>query len=931
MNYILKRLCALIVILGMIPPAILGGEVMEVSRILCNGKQDPSGIDCRRISFSWVMRSPGRNQSQTAYEMSIGRRIRDLLEGRSLTWSSGKVPGSGSVLVPYRGPELESGSVYYWRVRVWDQDGRPSAWSSPGNFITGLPRDMDWENAAWIGFEELPDSLRLVPGKHGNGDNLGPVAVRRPVVPLFRKSFRVDKKVEHALIYVCGLGQYELFLNGRRVGDDFLSPGWTNYDRTCLYDTYDVTDQLRGGENALGVIVGNGFFNINREQYRKLVIAYGMPKLICMMKIGFGDGSSQHVITNSTWMTAPSPITYASIYGGESYDARLEQPGWASPGFDDGSWIPALYVRPPKGKLLPESAHPLKIIERIGSARILTPGKGASVYDFGQNASGIVELKVKGARGQQIVLAPGELLGKDSLVNQDASGKPYRWVYTLKGDSVETWNPRFTYYGFRYVQVEHALPAEAPAGEDLPRILGLELLHTRNSAPECGSFHCSDDLFTRTFSLIRWAIRSNLASVLTDCPHREKLGWLEQTHLMGGAIHYNYDISLLYRKMVRDMIDSQLENGLVPDIAPEFVPFEGGFRDSPEWGSAAVIMPYFLHLWYGDREILEEAYPMMKRYVGYLGLKAQGYILSHGLGDWYDLGPGFPGEAQLTPVALTATAFYYYDAKLLAAAARILNDTAGNRVYERLSEQVRSAFNRKFFDERTKVYSTGSQTAYAIALSMGIVEERERDSVVENLAASIRANGNALTSGDVGFHFLIDALARYAPGIIVDMNSREDVPGYGYQLRMGATALTESWKALPEVSNNHLMLGHIMEWFYGGLAGIRQAEDSKAYEKIIIAPSPVGNISWAKAQFISPHGPITSDWKILGHTFRLIVDIPVNTRAEIRLPVTGGAEAVREKTVLISRVRGLRVKNQTGSQVTIETGSGHYEFEGERK
>ncbi|HYH57247.1 MAG TPA: family 78 glycoside hydrolase catalytic domain, partial [Anseongella sp.] len=403
----------------------------------------------------------------------------------------------------------------------------------------------------------------------------------------------------------------------------------------------------------------------------------------------------------------------------------------------------------------------------------------------GQNASGIVRLRVKGARGDTIRITPAELLDEAGLPTQRASGGPYYYEYVLKGNGVEEWTPRFTYYGFRYALVEGALPASREPGspregretaasvQGSPELLSLQLLHTRNGAPAAGTFACSSPLFNQIYELINWAIRSNLASVTTDCPHREKLGWLEQTHLVGGSIKYNYDILHLYGKIVDDMMEAQLPNGLVPDIAPEYVPFEGGFRDSPEWGSASVIIPWYLYQWYGDKEVLKKAYGMMQDYLAYLGTRAEGHILSHGLGDWFDLGPKPPGPSQLTPLPLTATAIYYYDSDIMSRIAGILGYVEDAAMYRKLAAGIKTAFNREFFEPSTGVYATGSQTSFAMPLFTGLVEEQHRARVFRNLVDSIQANDKALTAGDIGFRYLVRVLEEGgAAQLLYEMNNR---------------------------------------------------------------------------------------------------------------------------------------------------------------
>lgn len=900
---------------------------IRVSNLTCEGRPAAAGVSIDRPVFGWELEAEARGVSQRACRILLATSPQLLAPGRADVWDSGRLATSESQFVAYRGKRLDPGRIYFWKVGVRGNKSRTFAWSDAARFSTGLASSDDWSGARWIGFEELPETMKIVPGVHGNGDELGDKGLKRAVVPSFRRSFNVaNELVERALVFVSGLGQYELRLNGRRVGDAFLSPGWTDYRRTCLYDTYDVTELLEPGTNAVAAIVGPGFFNVNRERYRKLVIAYGLPMLIVKLDIHYASGRRETVVSGPDWRTAPSAITFSSIYGGEDHDARLEQPGWDGPGFDDSSWKNATAVAGPGGRLEPERDGPLKVMAEIPAKAVKSPRPGSFVYDFGQNASGIVALKVRGPRGATVVISPGELLDDRGLVDQSMSGSPYALTYTLKGEGEETWSPRFTYYGFRYAQVEGAVPEGAAGSDGAPRVVALTMLHTRNAASSAGSFSCSKELFNRTFTLIDWAIRSNLASVPTDCPHREKLGWLEQTHLMGGSIQYNYRILTLYRKLVEDMMEAQLADGLVPDIAPEYVPFVGGFRDSPEWGSAAVILPWKLYEWYGDRETMASAYPMMKQYVDYLATKADGHILSHGLGDWYDLGPKFPGEAQLTPKALTATAMYYRDLDLLARMAAQLGKAGDAASLARRAEDVRKAFNAKFYDAAAKVYSTGSQTAFAMPLHFGMVEEGERPDVFRNLVRSIREGGGALTAGDVGFDYLLKALEEGgASDLIYEMNAREDVPGYGFQLAKGATALTESWAARREVSNNHMMLGHLMEWFYSGLAGIRQAEGSNGFATIEIKPHPVGDVTWVKARYRSIRGEIVSDWRIENGRFHADVTIPANARALIKVPAASGA-AVTEGGLPAARAAGVAFIGMEKGRAVFAVGSGTYHF-----
>jgi hypothetical protein len=887
---------------------------LQFRQTQCNSRTQPINVEPGPIRFSWTLEQSARNLEQTAYQLVMATSIANLEAGRYDIWNTGKTYSKEYHPVNYPGQRIQSNTRYFWKLRVWDNQGLASNWSTPQSFQTSLWEKKDWKGAAWIGYEQLPDSERVVPGIHEpDARKMGAKLLKRSIVPQFRKSFQLKQSPSSAYLYVSGLGQYEMTINGKKPGEGFLTPGWSLYGKTCFYNCFDVTKSVALGENVLAATVGNGFFYINRERYFKLVTAWGYPMLITRLQLNYPDGSSENIVSDASWETRASPIIFSSIYGGEDYDARLEQKGWNLSGFKDSGWKNALLVKEPEGILRAEQDYPVAIQQRYTNPSIRPLKKNAYLYDFKQNTSGILSIRLKGKKGQKIRLIPAELLYGDTAVNQNASGKPYWYEYTLGSDEEESWQPQFTYYGFRYVQVEGARPESSPlteaADSALPVVNALTLLHNRNASPETGTFSSSNPLMNRTYELIKRAIESNLQSVVTDCPHREKLGWLEQDFLMGNSIHYNFDIQSLYEALVRHMMDSQLENGLVPDIAPEYVPFGGGFRDSPEWGSASIQLPWLVYQWYDDVQLMEKAWPMMEKYMRYLGGKANGFILSHGLGDWYDLGPRFPGEAQLTPKSLTATAIYYQDLKLMAAMASVLLKKSEAASYQARAEEVRQAFNAKFFDAARGVYSTGSQTAMAMPLCFGMVEPAYQRKVVSNLIDSIKSNGKALTAGDVGYHYLVEALTRFgASELLYEMNNRDDVPGYGFQLRNGATALTESWPALPSVSNNHLMLGHLMEWFFAGLGGINQKEGSTGFRHLLINPQPVGDLTWVNSSFMTPQGLVKSEWKRSGAELELKLQIPMNSKADLVLPMKMGQRMYlngKELKIIVADGRGV--------------------------
>ena len=899
---------------------ISGMNIVETS---CDFKQSPLGIS-NNPHFGWVIASTNRSELQTAYRIIVYMNS-SATETRGEIWDSEKVMSDQSINVGYKGKKLEAGTRYYWKAKVWDKNGVESKWSTEASFVTALFDSEDWARARWIAYEEMPDSLILVPGIAPWGKKVKNIARRRPIVPMFRKEFSIHKKIKSAFIFVSGLGQYKAYINGKKTSDDFLSPGWTHYQKTCQYNIYDITNELTTGSNTVGILVGNGFHNINNERYTKLLITYGMPMVIAKIQISYTDGSTENIVTGNDWKTSPSPITYSSIYGGEDDDARLEQPGWNKSGFDASAWSNALLAKEPGGTLIPETTYPVRVMETFKPNKVIQLNADTFLFDFGQNASGIIQIKVKGNKGDTIKIIPAELISANNKVNQNATGKPHYYVYVLKGQGEETWQPEFTYYGFRYVQITGALTSNYHLDSKKPELLEIKHLHTYNSTPHLGEFTCSNQLFNRIDTLIRYAIQSNFQSVITDCPHREKLGWLEQTYLMGASIEYNYQTYQIYRKLVRDMMDRQRKEGLIASIAPEFVNFGGDFTDSPDWGSAMVILPYLIYKWYGDVSTINEAWEAMVNYVKYLDSKATNSILSYGLGDWYDLGPKHPGYAQLSPKATTATAIYFYDYKVLAEMASVLGKKEEASTFTEKANEIKNAYNKQLFNEVKKVYANGSQTSMAMPLCVGLVDEPFQKDVLKNLIDSIRAGNKAVTAGDIGYHYLVEALTKYGQSqLVYEMNNRDDVPGYGYQLKKGATALTESWQALRGVSNNHLMLGHIMQWFYEGLGGINQTETSIAYKNISICPQFVGDINEVKASYKCPYGLIRCEWKKQDTRIELKVTIPANTAAVVKLP--NNMVSVTESGKALNKAAGVSKYGMEHDQYLVNIGSGDYVF-----
>ena len=896
-------------------------QTLKVQELRCAYLQNPIAIDHAKPMLHWKLISNQRGVMQTAYQILVSDDSLSLLKDQGNIWHTGWVNSSQSIQIAYAGKALVAAKKYYWKVQVKDNKGNTSAWSAMANWRMGLMQKEDWKNAQWMAYALLPDSSKIVPALHGNGKKAwGP---GKDVLPLFRKSFAVNKKLKEATLFVSGLGHFEMSLNGKKIGDHFLDPGWTQYSKHALYVGFDLTSLLKNGENCLGAELGNGFYYQPRERYRKLTGAYGYPKMICRLAIVYADGSTENIVSDQSWKTAPSPTYFSSIYGGEDYDANLEQTGWNQPGFEDLHWKEVVLTDGPA--LEAQMAEPLKIRKTFSSLSVRSLGNQSLVYDLGQNMSGIPQIRVQGRKGDTLKIYTAELLNDDGTVNQKATGSPSYYSYVLKGNGIESWQPKFTYYGFRYVQIQRAVQPGEPNPAHLPVVLELKGLHTSNSARLVGNFKSSNELFNQTNQLIDWAIKSNMASVFTDCPHREKLGWLEEAHLVGASVKFEYDIASLCRKIVKDMQVAQTAEGLIPDIAPEYVQFEQGFRDSPEWGSNAILLPWYLYQWYGDKQVLEESYEMMQRYLAYLDRKTNQHILSHGLGDWFDLGPQRPGESQLTPKGVTATAIFYHDLDIMTQIAQLLGKTKDQERYQELGAAVKKAFNQTYYQEASGQYATGSQTANAMALYMNLVEPANRSRVLNNLVQDLTNRQYAITAGDIGYRYLLKVLDQEGRSdLIFAMNNRSDVPGYGYQLSKGATALTESWQALPNVSNNHFMLGHIMEWFYEGLGGISQKADAVGFGQVLIRPQVVGNIKQVAVSYGSMQGLIKSTWKN-EKGFELDLEIPANSTAQVEIPANL-QDKVFESAKLIGQDASIKIVERKDHLLVLSIGSGSYHF-----
>lgn len=880
---------------------------LTVTRLTCNyqgvpvtaddgGSIDQTAITTGGIRLGWQMTADANGERQSAYEITICENVTN-----KKVYTTGKVKSSQSQLVNV--PALKPNTHgYYWQVRVWNEKGEASDLSKKQK-IRVVPEKID---AEWIGAITRKDA-KLPYGRFPNSvfkkdsfktkwadvDTLSAKSI------ILRKDFDTGRKrITDAVVYVCGLGHYRLNINGATVGDAEFAPVWSEYDKTVYYNVFDVTDLITAGGNAVSVLLGNGMFNVQRMgRYSKLQTSFGPPQMLLRLEINYADGTQQVIKSGGDWKYSLSPITFNSIYGGESYDARLEQQGCCKAGFDDSGWRNAVVTEGPKGRLTPQTVQPVRIMERYGikswkpipADSLASASKSTKreihpsvfVADMGQNLAGFPEITVSGKRGQKVTLIVAEKLTRQGACDQRQTGRQHYYEYTLKGDGTdETWHPHFSYYGFRYIQVEGAVLEGQPNPDELPVLKRLNSCFIYNSAEEVSSFECSNPLFTDTHRLIERAERSNMQGVLTDCPHREKLGWLEQDHLCGPSLLYNYDMTRYAPKVIRDITDTQKADGMVPTTAPQYISFGNLFDDSPEWGSTLVILPFMYYDQYGDSTLITDNYEPMRRYVDYLTTRADNGIVSHGLGDWYDYGPWRAGFSKNTPVPLVATAHYIFDLQLLVRAARMTGRTADAEKYSVMLDKTVESFNREFFKPDSCTYGTGSQTSNALPLYLGLTGGNKQG-VLASLVNDIKEHGTRLTTGDVGNRYLFQTLAQNGLNeLLYTMLNHYETPGYGFQLRHGATTLTEQWDPNQGSSLNHFMMGQIDEWLFKTLAGIQNQPGTHGLRHLLIQPTLVGDLQYVKASTHSLYGKISVDCTRTS----LTVEIPVGSDATVVLP-----------------------------------------------
>jgi len=871
-------------------------------------KENPLGIDSRQPRLSWQLQGEGRGIEQSAYQVRVAQSDQELRAGRPLIWDSGRVNSDESVHRPYDGPPLQPGRRYYWQVRVWDEKSTASDWSAPAYWEMGLLQPADW-HADWI-----EPAL--------NDTSSGPA-------PMLRREFKVSGAILRARAYVTSHGLYELHLNGHRVGDQLFTPGWTSYEKRIQYQTYDVTDLVKTGANAVGIVLGSGWYRFKgRRIYGDHLAA------LVQINITYKDGHEEVVRTDQNWKSATGPILMSEIYDGETYDARLEKAGWTMPGYDDAQWAGVTTANFRKDDLFAPAGPPVRRIEEIKPLKIIKTPAGVTVVDMGQNMVGWVRLNVQGPAGTTVILRYAEVLDQqgnfytENLRNAKATVR-----YTLQGGLPETFEPHFTFQGFRYVAVD------GYPGELTPNSLTGVVIHSE-MAP-ASDFETSSKLINQLQHNILWGQKGNFLDVPTDCPQRdERLGWTGDAEVFARTAAFNMDVAGFFTKWLRDVAADQYKDGRVPTVIPDTGNQNQPPRPAAAWSDAAVIIPWTMYISYGDKRILEEQYPTMVKWVEYERQRAGNeYIWKNDFqyGDW--LAYAAPNsEARSYPGATTgkdliATAFFAYSTDLLGRTAQVLGKKDDAARYGDLLTKIKAAFRREFVTDTGRV-GENTQTAYALALQFDLLPDELRPVAAQRLAEDVRERKH-LTTGFLGTPFLCHVLSRF--GYLEEaymLLNREQYPSWLYPVKQGATTIWERWDGIkPDGSFqdksmnsfNHYAYGAIGEWMYRVMAGIEIDPEAPGYKHTLIEPQPGGGFTNVKASHITMYGKVSSAWALKGTRFELTVEIPANTHATVRLPHAQLAD-VTESDQALAEVSGIRAARQDGDSVLLEIGSGQYRF-----
>jgi alpha-L-rhamnosidase len=902
----------------------ISASCIEISQLKTESRNNPLGIDVFNPRFSWILTAEDRGQFQSAYQILVSDDQLILSNDSANIWDSRKTESSRTFEIVYDGLKLESFRRYYWKVRVWDGFGHAGNWSSTAWFETSMMQPSDWI-AEWI------SDSKPIP------ENDADFYLDSPN-PLLRKEFKIKKNIQSARLYIAGLGYYVASINGKRVGDQILDPAWTNYGKEIMYSIYDVTQMLAKGDNAIGIMLGNGWYNplpiklFTRYNLRDY-LTVGKPCLKAQIRICYADGTVQTILTDDCWRTGDGPVLQNSVYLGETYDARLIQDAWDKPNFKSKKWLRAQVISGPVGNLVAQYLPPIRITKVLKPVKITEPSPGVFLFDFGQNFAGVPRLKVNGPAGTTVILRSGEDIHSDGTLNNltviagqlksfwklnggpGCPDDPSNIIcYTLNGKGDETYTPQFTFSSFRYVEMR-GFPGK-------PDLYSIEGLRMNSDLKETGSFSCSNEMFNQIQEMCKWTFLSNVFSIQSDCPAREKFGYGGDIVATAESFNYNFDMSSFYRKVVQDFVNDVRQKGGMPEIAPSMGISSEGIGDgngSPGWQLAFPTLLKVLYDYYGDIQVIEKNYEVLKRQVEFMQSVTPDNIVKNDISDHESIDP--------KPISLSATAFYFQHVKLLAEFSVLLGKEKDANRFKLLADTIKNSFIQTFLEKGTGVFGSGTQAAQLFAFYYGLIPEGSKNEAMERLLSEINQKHNGhLSTGIFGTKFMFDVLrTENLNSVAYTVANQKTFPGWGYMLTKGATTLYESW-AYPDTvaSQNHPMFGSISEWFYKSLIGINAT--SPGFSTIEIKPQPAGDLTWAKGYYDSVVGRIESDWEIVGNRFKLKVSVPVNTKALIFIPSKNN-ENLLESGEPVSKRKGIESVTFGSGYFKVLAGSGNYVFE----
>ena len=883
----------------------------------CEYLTNPICIDVKKPRLSWLLEHEERYQSQSSYQIIVSSTIELAQDKKGDIWDSGKQVLSENVNIVYDGTELKSDITYFWRVKWWDKDNNESEYSDINFFGTALFQSSDWK-AQWISKEEFIDkkSRKTLQYKSGGRNLAGRIKELHALY--LRKEFSLSKIIESAKVYVCGVGYYQLHINGKKIGDRILDPAQTDYNKLALYSTYDVSMFLQK-DNAIGVILGNG---------RCVeLFGYDFPKLILQLNVHYIDGTSEIIFTDNSWKISNGPIKENGLYFGEIYDARLEMPGWDKTHFDDKNWKNAVWIN--GYNLASQMMQPIQITKIINPKEIYSPESGVYVMDFKQNFTGFVKMKVHGPRGSEVKLRFSEIVHKNGMINTATNGgATVNDIYILKGEGEEYYEPHFTYHGFRYVEIT-GFPG-------VPSLDNFEGLFFHSNVPKVGDFYCSNKLINQIHSNTIWGQLSNLMSIPTDCPQRdERQGWMGDAQLATEEAILNFDMVRFFTKYLRDIRECQREDGSISDVVP---PYWKLYPADPAWGSAFITIAWHLYWYYNDLRVLEENYVAMKNYIDFLiSISENDLILMGKYGDWC---PPCSIVSKKTPVELTSSWYFYHDTFYFSKIAEALGKTEDANFYTKKSIDIKNAFNNKFLNvsyETTKLSPADrsvSQTSNVLPLYLNMVPEKKKKNVLSTLINTIEEDYDYhIDTGIVGTRYIFEVLTKNGfPDAAYKMITQESFPSYGYMIKEGATTLWERWEKLEGGgmnSHNHIMLGSVDTWFYKYLTGIRC--ETPGWQHIKIKPFIPNDMDYAHSSIKSYKGTISCSWEKLCDSLKISTNIPIGVKAEIWIPLLGSYKEIKENGDIIwslNKVLGDKIKFQKeeDNYVVFLLGSGFYTF-----